>query len=326
LLRIHFTCEDLARVTIAAAPDPLWEVMLSLRVLAAKPADARFPGWRRHTLTRLAPPARELVAVARSAARWPDLLTPTCGGVRLDEALQQVALTPSRRVTADLARLDQTTGAGAWARVLGGDPPAALRRLGRAARAYFDVALGPCWSQVRAGVEGERSRLARVIVDRGLEGMLAGLSPGTRWEPPELLMPSTVDVSLVVSGRSLVLLPSLFCSEPVTRLDPGLPPVLVVGITSRAGRIDLLAGTHTSGEAANRKLSALLGRTRAAVLQAAGTACTTSELARRVGTSLPSASQHAGVLREAGLITSTRHRNSVVHATTPLGTALLQGP
>ncbi|MFC8373392.1 winged helix-turn-helix domain-containing protein [Streptomyces sp. NPDC057239] len=51
---------------------------------------------------------------------------------------------------------------------------------------------------------------------------------------------------------------------------------------------------------------------------------TTTETADRVGISLPSASQHTTVLRNAGLITTTRTGIAVLHTLTPLGTALLQ--
>ncbi|MGC9544412.1 ArsR/SmtB family transcription factor [Streptomyces sp. UG1] len=72
-------------------------------------------------------------------------------------------------------------------------------------------------------------------------------------------------------------------------------------------------------------LARLLGHTRAAVLQALGGDCTTSELARRAGVSISSASEHAAVLRGAGLVSSTRQRNAVHHSLTPVGLALLDG-
>jgi DNA-binding transcriptional ArsR family regulator len=61
------------------------------------------------------------------------------------------------------------------------------------------------------------------------------------------------------------------------------------------------------------------------VLLEVGGGCTTSELARRVGVSLASASQHASVLREAGLVHTLRQGGAVLHTLTPLGAALLRG-
>jgi DNA-binding transcriptional ArsR family regulator len=71
-------------------------------------------------------------------------------------------------------------------------------------------------------------------------------------------------------------------------------------------------------------LAALVGRNRAAVLRATAHGCTTTELADRVGISLASASQHASVLRDAGLITTRRQGSAVLHVLTPLGAELLQ--
>jgi DNA-binding transcriptional ArsR family regulator len=75
---------------------------------------------------------------------------------------------------------------------------------------------------------------------------------------------------------------------------------------------------------AGTALAALVGRTRAAVLYSVADGCTTTELARRAGISLPAASQHAAVLRNAGLITTRRAGSAVLHALTPLGAELLQ--
>ena len=69
-------------------------------------------------------------------------------------------------------------------------------------------------------------------------------------------------------------------------------------------------------------LAALIGRTRAAVLRSLDGGTTTTELARRLGISVSGAS-HASALRAAGLVSSRRDRNRVLHATTDLGGQLL---
>jgi DNA-binding transcriptional ArsR family regulator len=80
-----------------------------------------------------------------------------------------------------------------------------------------------------------------------------------------------------------------------------------------------------SGLAGQSGLAGLLGPTRAAVLAALAGGSTTGEVARRLRISPAGASQHATVLRRAGLILSTRRGNNVLHTLTPLGTALLDG-
>ena len=36
MLRVHFTADDIARVRVAAAPDPLWEITNSFQVLSVE--------------------------------------------------------------------------------------------------------------------------------------------------------------------------------------------------------------------------------------------------------------------------------------------------
>ena len=53
---------------------------------------------------------------------------------------------------------------------------------------------------------------------------------------------------------------------------------------------------------------------------------TTSELARFLGVSPATATHHTTVLRDAGLSTSRRLQNTVLHTLTPLGAAMLRRP
>jgi DNA-binding transcriptional ArsR family regulator len=109
--------------------------------------------------------------------------------------------------------------------------------------------------------------------------------------------------------------------------DPDASPILHVPVTLDAGALRGL-WDPPGGATGRSSLDALLGRTRAAVLDAvAAGPCTTSELARRAGVSVPSASEHAAVLRDADLIDTRRVGKAVRHAVTTLGASLLdRGP
>jgi DNA-binding transcriptional ArsR family regulator len=122
---------------------------------------------------------------------------------------------------------------------------------------------------------------------------------------------------LCLQGRGLRIIPSYFkrAERPVALFDPNLPPVLVVPI-------DAVASVVTA--ATTDSLAALLGRTRAAILEAADGA-TTSQIARRLAITLPMASKHLTVLRGAGLVMSTRAGNRLHHTHTQLGLAMLGG-
>jgi DNA-binding transcriptional ArsR family regulator len=97
-----------------------------------------------------------------------------------------------------------------------------------------------------------------------------------------------------------------------------MPRLILPAEDARSAR--LWAPSRSRGSA----LAALVGRNRAAVLQSVADGCTTTELARRVGISLAAASQHASVLRGAGLIVTRRQGSAVLHVLTPLGAELLQ--
>ncbi|WP_306819912.1 ArsR/SmtB family transcription factor [Streptomyces sp. CA-210063] len=76
-------------------------------------------------------------------------------------------------------------------------------------------------------------------------------------------------------------------------------------------------------ESGGQALGDLRGRTRAAALNAIAEGCSTTELARRLNISSAAANQHATVLRNASLITTSRDGKAVLHTVTSLGTALL---
>ncbi len=110
--------------------------------------------------------------------------------------------------------------------------------------------------------------------------------------------------------------------EPSLHENPNhedeMPRLILPAEDARSAR--LWAPSRSRGSA----LAALVGRNRAAVLQSVSDGCTTTELARRVGISLAAASQHASVLRGAGLIATRRQGSAVLHVLTPLGAELLQ--
>src|SRR5690349_24227280 len=93
MLRVHFTADDLARTTIAAEPDPLWEVLLSLHQTQSRDGQVVLGTWRPSANAT----PREDLALLREltppTGYSPDFLTPPGGGDHLDAALDQLAST-----------------------------------------------------------------------------------------------------------------------------------------------------------------------------------------------------------------------------------------
>lgn len=338
VLRIHVSRLDLSRVRMATRPDALWETILSFHRLRDRRASTVFGKWRSETRARLNGEAQLLSAVVPPRGYFPDFLTPSQEGAEpfgLDVGMEALRDTPADRIRRELdlmaagrwrqrgGRGPQGPDAGAG-RVTAALPTALsegraepLARLIGALRSYHDAAVEPYWPHIRASIEADRAVRGRALLDGGADGLLTTLPPMIRWRAPVLEADYPVDRDLYLDGRGLLLQPSFFCrGTPVVYRDPSLPPVLVYPVTHTGAPEFAEPGPW---------LGRLVGHTRSAVLQSIGNGCTTSELARRAGVSLASASQHASVLREAGLVLTLRHGSSVLHTLTPLGGSLLRG-
>ncbi|MGW5127967.1 ArsR/SmtB family transcription factor [Streptomyces sp. NPDC004069] len=319
VLRVHFTSEDLNRVRFAERPDPMWETVLSIHLLGNAHGRAVFDPWRTRVRARLgrtpAWPMRLLRHLAPPVGDFPDFLTPPQASQGMEAGIDAILSTPRRRLRRELQVLPT---APSWSRPLADGSLETLAALGQALRTYHRSAIAPYWPRIQALVDAERAKRARSVLDRGGEGLLSCLGPTMRWRPPVLEVDYPVEHDIRLAGRGLVLVPSVFCWRlPVTLIDPSLPPVLVYPLSRGPG------WWAAPGHTRRRNLGNLLGPTRAACLHAIEDGCTTGELARRLGVAPPTASEHATVLREAGLSTSTRTGNAVLHTLTPLGAALL---
>lgn len=317
LLRIHFTGADLVRTSVANQPDLLWETVLSLRVLQHRAGSPAGVLWRREVLARQAAHLQVLLPLVRPRGYFPDFITPPEGVLGLERGLGALVRTPKRRLHGDLAVLAQDGSLPSWTKDLADGRPDALRLVDQAFRGYYASAVAPWEQAMRTTVRAEHAAKAQVAAESGVEGVLSSLCPSMRWAPPVLEVEYPVDQELRLNGRGLLLVPTMFRTRtPVSLLDPDLPPVLTYPARRPA----------PSSTPAGIQLEPLMGRTRTAILRttAEGSRSTT-EVARLVGVSQASVSHHTAVLRDAGLISSTRRRNTMLHTVTPLGALLLRG-
>ncbi|KOU64051.1 ArsR family transcriptional regulator [Streptomyces sp. MMG1533] len=324
MLRVHFSETDLARTRLCPAPDPLWDIVVSLHRLQTRQGRRRYAEWHRTTRERLRQKGLErvvrsvLLPLCPRAAYFPDFLTPARSDGGLEAGLDAVLATEPHRVRAEVATLDRVVGAPRWASRLAELP--VRRELVRVLRAYHEAAIAPYEELIHTRVEAERAARCRGLMDGGVEGMLAGLGPSMRWQRPVLHVDyhPAVDRDLRLDGRGLLLVPSYFLLErPITLADPTLPPVLVYPLVHEQPGAD-------EGGSPIAPLTALLGRARAAALCAVAVGATTGEIARAAGVTASSASRHATALRDAGLLTTQRHGPAVLHTLTPAGASLLR--
>jgi DNA-binding transcriptional ArsR family regulator len=327
MLRIYFSSEDIARTRIAVEPDPLWELVLGLQMLRPQRGDLLFTGWRQEAReavrgARLSRGSMSLVlGLTPTVGYFPDFLNPMAAAHGLEYGLEAIRGTAIPSLERDVRRLAAARKLpdSAW-RLAAGEVNV-LVKLTDAMQVCFERLVTPYRRAIQTAVGRDRRIRTSAFAHGGVEGMLNSLRPMMTWSAGELCVPGHRDQELRLRGRGLLLIPSYFCvTGPLTMLDPELPPVLIYPVERRADALPYKGAANLAA------LEALVGTTRAAVLEVVGAreGTITTEMARRVGISAASASEHATVLREAGLISSHRDRNRVMHQLTELGLTLLE--
>ncbi|MGW3207616.1 ArsR/SmtB family transcription factor [Streptomyces sp. NPDC001135] len=290
MTRLVLSSASLAKTRILDEPEELVETLLALELLSAGRGSPEFAPWRAQAIAT--PSARSLFKLAPS--------------VRPLLELHDVV----RRVNGPEGAVE-------------GQPKDSGWRIVKEVREFHRHAIAPYWQRIAGRLAIDRAARGQIMLSGGMEKVLSTLHSAVHWESPVLDVPGA-DVELKVGDDGLLLAPSLFLhSRPPILLNevPGLgAPVLIYPIPVKW---KWMAAMWNDGPARDNALGALLGRTRAAVLRALTDSCSTTELGARVGISVAAASQHAGILRSAGLVTTVRSFNTVTHTLTPLGNALL---
>ncbi|WP_433201149.1 ArsR/SmtB family transcription factor [Nocardia sp. CA-107356] len=328
--RIYCTPEDLTRIRIGAPLGAMAETMLASRVVQRTDAPL-FDGWRSQVRGAIPDDFGVLADIVPGVDHFVDLITPTRAARTMSagiEALHLVSRDELRLEVECTIRQRSETGRPlpAWARKLSDRDGGARREFAVAIESFHSVAFAGRWAHVQSYLEVAAERMARTMATEGVERLFADLRPFARWRSPilEVLTPTGCHDEYL-DGRGLIIIPSVFAwPGPLllkSTVDKDAPMTLVVPVLRDIADFATAWGPRATNEA----LTALLGRTRAAALQVIAEGCTTTELARRLGVSAATASEHASILREAGLIESWRHRNAMRHQATTLGIALLDG-
>ncbi|OEJ30891.1 ArsR/SmtB family transcription factor [Streptomyces subrutilus] len=189
------------------------------------------------------------------------------------------------------------------------------------------TAVEPFWGRIRGHLETQRELLGRTALADGVESALSRLHPAIDWDAPYLRVDNGQDAREIrLTGDGIALTPSLFACRPLV-LEPdssrrGLT-TLVYNVPLDSESAACLWQGEEDGAAA---LRALLGHTRASVLESVRVPGSTGDISRRLHISKPSAGQHVSVLRRSGLVATERRSNLAVHRLTHLGEAVLGRP
>ncbi|HVH22449.1 MAG TPA: ArsR family transcriptional regulator [Pseudonocardia sp.] len=235
----------------------------------------------------------------------------------LDEGIDMVMGVSPQRAREEMALWFSapSTGVPALLRhAIDGDRDAGRVLLGTA-KTMFAAAVEPYLADVRANHHTELARQGRLLASRGVAPTLTTVLPGARWCGEYLQIDSPQERTNRLCGRGLVVTPTAFWTGPPLLGELPDQPVLLAYPAPTT--LSLRVGTESDS------LAAILGTTRAAVLRLLAVEHTTGGIARQLGISAASASEHAAALRAARLTGSRRDGKAVVHHATVLGLDLI---
>jgi len=319
------TAGDFARTRFARHPAPLQELNTAFLTMLRPDGGVLVDQWRGRLLRTLPPatlPLRDL-APGPVFARSPGQLAPRFldqFGDSLVGAQETIRSTRPELIRSEVERMyaGRAGRPPAWLRDLHRADATAWQPLLRAQRAAFETVLRPVWSLIQDLHRHEFTRHALATAEHGLAAALTQLVPGSELRDGIWQITAALEQTVDPGGRGVLLLPTFhWTGSPLVADLPEQP--VVVTYPAGPGFPPLPGGPSDPDQA----LAGVLGRTRHKILLELGRELTTSEIARRLGISNATASEHASALHGAGLVASTRTGQAVVHRRTSLGDLLV---
>jgi DNA-binding transcriptional ArsR family regulator len=316
MLRIQFTADDLASTRFLAEPAPALELKFAVRGLRRGIRAPWGERWRGRASAAI--PKSAWPAVRHLGGHFSWALTPTLAvGGDLDEGMDAFLGFGRERLREELALFfgAPNSGVPALLRCAADGDRDAGRLLLHGTRTAFAATVQPYWADIRANHHHELAQHGRLLACRGVRAALTTVLPGARWRGDCLLIDSPQDHTVRLGGRGLVITPAAFWTGPP--LVGALPDQPVLLAYAAPAELSIRAGAESDS------LAAILGATRAAVLRLLTTEHTTGDIARQLGISAASASEHSAALRAARLVSSRRDGKAVIHRATGLALDLI---
>jgi DNA-binding transcriptional ArsR family regulator len=317
MLEFEFSAADLANTNLAYSP--LLETIGSLWVLQMADAEPVYEPWIADVWPRVRalaefPLLRALVPEGRY---FPDFLTPppSIPNPDVEAELESLLATSPDVVRRDLAEaypdgLPDILGA------VVEEPEAGMRRIVEALSRYWHCVLATSWPRLRDLLEGDILYRGREFAAGGASRLFGDLHHGVSWSGNTLTLEGKCTRRIELGGSGMLLIPGVFAWPCVLTITA--PPLRPTLIYPARGVATLWDGGRRAATA-DRSLARLMGAQRAALLASLSQPATTSELARRMEMTAGGISQHLAVLRDAGLVRSSRSGRLVLYVRTPLG-------
>jgi DNA-binding transcriptional ArsR family regulator len=318
---IELLCEsgDLARIRFARSP--MHELMASMRIGGRADRTLMHRPWARSVRGAVAGLRLDLLRPLQSDPRYlPDFLTPSPErtDTRFADELGRLRATPDAVVRAHLDLLGGTAELPKALLPLYEDPERQLGRLAAEVQAYWTAAIGPIWPRLAGLLDAEVGYRADQLTSGGIVRLLGNLHPELEYAQDALRIRwPTWQSQSRLGGAGMLLVPCVFVwPSLMVETDPRAPKL----IYSPRGVGQVWDG---SARRPAPSIAELLGRSRATLLAKLDLPMSTTQVARDLGLSAASVSEHLSVLRRSGLVSARRSGRSVLYQRTLLGTELL---
>ncbi|MFD1151585.1 ArsR/SmtB family transcription factor [Saccharothrix hoggarensis] len=307
------------------APSPASESLAWLRLAAASGRHPVFGDPGPLARASLGHPDVALLAdlLPRNGDTYaPDLLTPQPGTDAprrdlLDEQVARIEATTQEDLETQVLTYTRTH----WSRPLRAttrriaESGRMQRRLANGLARFWREALAEGWPELRSIIDQDIAQRATTIATHGVGRALGALHPDIEWAGDAVTLASSWDGDIDVTGRDLVLAPSVLGRRDVV-IQVDTPGQFVLYYPAQRVGAGRDRGTGS--------IAQVVGHVRAALLADLGTARSTSELAARIGHSPSTVSHHLTALHRARLVTKVRAGRYVMYQRTAQATRLLE--
>jgi DNA-binding transcriptional ArsR family regulator len=313
---------DLAQVRFASSP--VRELVASLRVLQDPSRKPMHDTWLSAVGRLLGGAELDLLIALVPAGRYlPSFLLPPPTGPSgmLADELAAVAASPPAVVRAELDKVRDGRPLPVVLEALYDDPAVQLPTVVKAMRWYWQAAVEPFWPRLHALSTADVTYRMEQFANGGLVRVLADLHPEVALEADRLQVdkPHHCSHRYDLTGTGILLIPCAFIWPSVIVECCGVEQPTLTYPTRGVAELWQKAAAEPTDP-----LSALVGRTRAALLVTLGLPRTTSQLAVQLDLSPAAVSQHLKVLKETGLVTARRRGRMVLYQRTATATTLLE--
>jgi DNA-binding transcriptional ArsR family regulator len=231
-----------------------------------------------------------------------------------DELRALGRITPTRFRT-DLERVHGTVP-----EVFRGRHDTVVARVQEALATTWELCFAPYWPRMRRVLQADVTHRGRIAAHQGVGAVLRGLSESVRFDGRhvDVRLSSPIARDRPVQGEGLTLVPSVFVVRASTPIDDDLPPTVMYPARGQGAMWS--TASHPDAGAVRD----LLGRTRAALLDALGEPASSTDLAMRFGVSTSAVNQHLRVMERGGLLNRTRYGRAVLYYRSSVGDALVR--